>query len=46
MTGNDNAEIAALKRHLDDVFSIKNLGPLKYFLGIEVAQLPEGIVLS
>lgn len=29
-----------------DQFSLKDLGPLRYFLGIEVARSPEGIVLN
>nr|GEV57057.1 putative reverse transcriptase, RNA-dependent DNA polymerase, Gag-polypeptide of LTR copia-type [Tanacetum cinerariifolium] len=31
---------------MDKEFSIKDLGPLKYFLGIEVARISEGLVLS
>ncbi|GKV47833.1 hypothetical protein SLEP1_g54692 [Rubroshorea leprosula] len=46
ITGNDGARIAALKHYLHSAFSIKDLGPLKYFLGIEVARTTEGIVLS
>ncbi|GKV50014.1 hypothetical protein SLEP1_g56732 [Rubroshorea leprosula] len=46
ITGNDGARIATLKHYLHSAFSIKDLGPLKYFLGIEVARTTEGIVLS
>lgn len=46
ITGNDEMKIAEVKRHLDERFSIKDLGPLKYFLGIEVARAPDGLVLS
>lgn len=40
------AQIEKTKRYLDSKFSIKDLGPLKYFLGIEVARSSEGFVLS
>ncbi|CAL1398262.1 unnamed protein product [Linum trigynum] len=46
LTGNDAGFISQVKSFLDSRFSIKDLGPLKYFLGIEVARSPEGIVLS
>ena len=46
LTGNDVQTINGLKRHLDNVFSIKDLGRLSYFLGIEVGYLPEGITLT
>lgn len=46
VTGNDLVRIDALKQYLDDQFKIKNLGPLKYFLGIEVARAPSGLVLN
>ncbi len=39
-------KIQEVKRQLHEKFSIKYLGPLKYFLGIEVAKSHEGIVLS
>ena len=32
-----------IKRVLDDAFRIKNLGTLKYFLGLEVAYSKKGI---
>ncbi|CAH9133273.1 unnamed protein product [Cuscuta epithymum] len=46
LAGNDVSHINDTKRHLDENFSIKDLGPLKYFLGIEVARSPKGFVLS
>ncbi|GKV52700.1 hypothetical protein SLEP1_g59271 [Rubroshorea leprosula] len=44
--GDDSTRIKALKQYLRAKFSIKDLGPLKYFLGIEMARTREGIVLS
>lgn len=38
--------IEALKSHLHSTFSIKDLGKLHYFLGIEVTYVPDGIILS
>ena len=46
ITGNDDGKISQLKQHLFDHFKTKDLGSLKYFLGIEVAQSKEGIVIS
>nr|KYP40128.1 Retrovirus-related Pol polyprotein from transposon TNT 1-94 [Cajanus cajan] len=46
ITGNDVATISQLKKHLFSHFQTKDLGHLKYFLGIEVAQSKEGIVIS
>ncbi|XP_028808524.1 uncharacterized protein LOC114763092 [Neltuma alba] len=46
ITRNDEGKIAEIKKHLHKNFSIKDLGPLKYFLGIEVTKLKEGVVLS
>lgn len=43
MTGNDIDSITALKAFLHLNFHIKNLGALKYFLGIEVAWSQQGI---
>ncbi|XP_057981296.1 uncharacterized mitochondrial protein AtMg00810-like [Malania oleifera] len=42
---NNMDEIDQLKRSLDDQFKIKDLGKLKYFLGIEVARTARGIHL-
>ena len=38
--------IHTLKAHLHAVFSIKDLGPLSFFLGIEVSRISQGIILS
>ncbi|GKD16384.1 putative RNA-directed DNA polymerase, partial [Tanacetum coccineum] len=46
MVGNEVKKIQHTKEELDKCFSNKNLGVLKYFLGIEVARTPEGLVLS
>lgn len=46
ITGNDDAEIRRLKGVLAADFEIKDLGKLKYFLGMEVARSKEGIVVS
>ncbi|GJS60118.1 retrovirus-related pol polyprotein from transposon TNT 1-94 [Tanacetum coccineum] len=46
IVGNNTKKIQQTKKELDEEFSIKNLGPLKYFLGIEVAKTSDGLVLS
>ena len=46
ITGDDKQGIDDLKRCLQNSFRIKDLGKLRYFLGIEVAQSKEGISLS
>ncbi|RVW58364.1 Retrovirus-related Pol polyprotein from transposon RE1 [Vitis vinifera] len=46
VTGNDPEERKALQNYLSREFEMKNLGPLKYFLGIEVSRSSEGIFLS
>ncbi|RDX86519.1 hypothetical protein CR513_32141, partial [Mucuna pruriens] len=46
ITGNDDIKIFQLKQYLFSHFQTKDLGHLKYFLGIEVAQSKEGIVIS
>lgn len=39
-------EIACLKAHLAKEFEIKDLGNMRYFMGIEVARLWHGISIS
>ncbi|RZC01797.1 Retrovirus-related Pol polyprotein from transposon RE2 [Glycine soja] len=45
LTGNDIKRINQITSLLDVVFKIKDLGNLKFFLGIEVARSPQGIHL-
>uniref|UniRef100_A0A2N9IER4 Reverse transcriptase Ty1/copia-type domain-containing protein n=1 Tax=Fagus sylvatica TaxID=28930 RepID=A0A2N9IER4_FAGSY len=46
LTGDDAPGIAHVKQSLGKVFDVKDLGALKYFLGIEVARSRHGISLS
>jgi hypothetical protein len=46
ITGNDHVNIAAIKQFLHKHFHIKDLGNLKYFLGIEVSTAKIGIFVS
>ena len=46
VVGNDPTTIHRVKDYLNIVFRIKDLGNLKYFLGIEVARSKKGIILS
>lgn len=43
LTGDDIEELKRLKKKLATAFEIKDLGTLKYFLGIEFARSKEGI---
>lgn len=46
LTGNNISDIQSLKSHLHRIFSIKDLGKLHYFLGLEVTYLNDGIALT
>ena len=46
ITGNDPMSIAAIKKFLPSQFHLKDLGDLKYFLGIEVSSSKNGIFIS
>jgi hypothetical protein len=46
ITGNNNSAIQDIKLFLQKQFRIKDLGKLKYFLGLEVARSKAGIVIS
>ncbi|GFZ05939.1 hypothetical protein Acr_18g0001090 [Actinidia rufa] len=46
ITGDDASGIVQVKCGLRKAFDIKDLGPLRYFLGIEVARSRHGISLS
>jgi len=43
--GDDTVGILYLKSHLHSQFQTKDLGPLRYSLGIKVAQSSSGIVI-
>nr|KYP71079.1 hypothetical protein KK1_010322 [Cajanus cajan] len=46
LSGNSLFEIQSVKNHLHAKFHIKDLGPLKYFLGLEVARSKTGLILN
>ena len=46
IAGNNEEAISQLKQFLSGCFRIKDLGPLKYFLGVEVARSKAGISIS
>ena len=46
ITGNDSACVLKLKSLLDQKFGIKDLGSLKYFLGLEIARSAKGISIN
>lgn len=39
-------DVADLKKHLNSVFKLKDLGCLKYFLGLELARSLKGFIVS
>ena len=45
ITSNDAASVKALTEFLDQNFKLKDLGPAKYFLGLELARFKKGISL-
>jgi len=46
ITGDDSEYIAFVKARLSEQFLMSDLGPLRYFLGIEVSSTPQGFYLS
>ncbi|PKI49874.1 hypothetical protein CRG98_029740 [Punica granatum] len=46
VVGNNREQCTCFKRYLDQCFCIKNLGPVRYFLGIEVARMESGLFLN
>ncbi|KAK2993136.1 hypothetical protein RJ640_006823 [Escallonia rubra] len=46
LTGDDTAEMKRLKQCLASEFEIKDLGSLKFFLGMEIARSKKGIAVS
>ena len=45
ISGNNSATLRTFKTYLSDCFHMKDLGTLKYFLGIEVARSESGLFL-
>ena len=45
LASNSHDHCHQFKRYLHRCFKLKDLGPLKYFLGIEIARSPEGLFL-
>jgi hypothetical protein len=46
LTGDDSLKLKNLRERLAKFFEIKELSPLKYFLGIEFARSKEGIFMN
>lgn len=46
LTGDDEAKLSTLKKELASAFQIKDLGTLKYFLGMEMARFKKGIFVN
>lgn len=46
LVGNENQKMQSIKDELDNKFSIKDLGKLKYIIGIDFTCTPEGLVLN
>ncbi|KAK2999397.1 hypothetical protein RJ639_022660 [Escallonia herrerae] len=46
LAGNNSTACSSFKKYLNDCFKLKDLGPLKYFLGIKAARGPRGLFLS
>ena len=44
--GNDNHKANKLEVHLTQSCEVKSLGPMKYFLSIEIAQSRKGLLMS
>lgn len=46
ITGNNTSQISSLIAQLDNMFSMKDLGPLSYFLGMEIKRNSQAMYLS
>ena len=46
IASNSAEDVAELKSYLDSQFKLKDLGPVRYFLGLEIARSSKGISIS
>ncbi|KAL0453989.1 UNVERIFIED_CONTAM: hypothetical protein Slati_1377000 [Sesamum latifolium] len=46
LLGASEASIQEVKQYLHHLFTIKDLGIAKYFLGLEIARSPQGIAIT
>jgi hypothetical protein len=46
IASNSAEDVAELKNYLDSQFKLKDLGPVRYFLGLEIARSSKGISIS
>ncbi|CAN1338667.1 Retrovirus-related Pol polyprotein from transposon TNT 1-94 [Linum perenne] len=46
VTGSDKEEICRLKKKLAEEFELKDLGEMRYFLGMEIARSDKGLIMS
>jgi len=46
LIGNNPTCVTALKKLLNDKFGLKDIGSLRYFLGLEIARINAGIILN
>ena len=46
VTSNDSTQIHNLITTFDQVFELKDLGPLNYFLGIQITTTSHGLTLT
>jgi len=46
ITGDDVEHVSLIKKHISQQFQMTDLGPLSYFLGIEVLHSEKGYYLS
>ncbi|KAL0296149.1 UNVERIFIED_CONTAM: Retrovirus-related Pol polyprotein from transposon RE2 [Sesamum radiatum] len=46
LTGISEVHLHNIKQYLDRLFTIKDLGPAKYFLGLELGRSPHGLLIT